>query len=218
MCRTVRQTNHSCGHRVLTSMGKSMFCLFYPHKAEDFHAVTTVYVDATYDYPCDECKVKMDAFAKGLKGAEKHQYVKNVYAKVQEAQSKINASRDIAAAEKSQRCELSAEKIAQLNENARAQVAYYVDGNRAQAPYRRAILLKTIVQMPEVIDRKSLVKLFGSHIMWTWKDGKPTARTGLYSNHRRVLISIARHAGLAKTLEEGLKESHPMVVKAVEVK
>ncbi|KAI1211157.1 uncharacterized protein F4807DRAFT_27251 [Annulohypoxylon truncatum] len=217
MCRTVRQTNHSCGHQVTTSMGKAKFCLFYPHKAEDFHAVTTVYASATNNHPCYECKVKMDAFANGLKGADKHQYVTKRYAESREASSKKLAKEHIAAANKSQKNSelLTPEKIAQLNENAREQVKYYLHGKRAQGKVERTILLKTIIQMPDVIDRKGLVKLFGSHVVWDWRDRENAVWKGLPSGDRAALMSIARRAGLSKTLEEGFKEQRPIEVKAV---
>ncbi|KAI0887716.1 uncharacterized protein GGS22DRAFT_197701 [Annulohypoxylon maeteangense] len=217
MCQTIRQTNHSCGHQVLTSMGKSKFCLFFPHEAEEFHSVITVYVNGPQGYPCYECKVKMDAFGNGLKGAEKYQYVKNRYAKSREAQSKATAGQAIAAAKKSQQCKLSAEKVAQLNENARTQVAFYFRKNRVANMTQRAILLRTIIQMPDVIDRKSLVKYFASYVVWDWTDKAAPAWKGLPSANKAVLTTICRRAGLTKTFEEGLKEPRPLEAKAAEV-
>ncbi|KAI2470190.1 hypothetical protein F4781DRAFT_185907 [Annulohypoxylon bovei var. microspora] len=210
MCKTVRQSNYSCGHQVLTSMGKSKFCLFYPHNAEEFHVTTIAYMGRAQSNLCYECKVRKEAFAKGLRGAEKHEYIRTTYAKSHEARSKQSARDAISTAKKSRKCDLTAEKIAKLNETARAQVKYYVQGKQAQDTNGRAILLKTILQMPDIIDRKVLVELFGSYIVWDKKNG---VWKGLPSADRAVLMSIARRAGMSKTLEDGFKAQKPIEVK-----
>ncbi|KAI1092038.1 hypothetical protein F5B19DRAFT_238115 [Rostrohypoxylon terebratum] len=221
MCRTVKQTNytHSCGHQVTTSLGESFFCLFYPHEPEEYHIATTMYVQAPASQMCYECEVKADANAKGLRGAEKHKYVAEEYKISREARLKENAAKDIAAMRKTQEGQLSKEQIAEMNEDALANVEWYIHNGfkgRGLRKSEKIILLKTIVQMPNFIDRKALIKLFGSHISWNWKNEKRPYWKGVPEEHASSFRDVARRAGLTKALEEGLSRRRPIVSKATE--
>ncbi|KAI0899049.1 hypothetical protein F4806DRAFT_323012 [Annulohypoxylon nitens] len=219
MCRTVKQTSYanSCGHQVTTSLGESFFCLFYPHKPEEYHIVTTMYYEAPEGQTCYECEIKADAYAKGLKGAERHKYVADEYKKSRELKQKENAAKDIAAVKKTQEVQFTKQQIADMNEDALVNVEWYIHHGIKKGGLRlseKIILLKTIVQMPNFIDRKSLVRLFGSHISWNWKDEKKPYWKGVPSDHCASFRAIARHAGFPKTLEEGLSRRRPIVTKA----
>ncbi|KAI1407728.1 hypothetical protein F5Y13DRAFT_123650 [Hypoxylon sp. FL1857] len=203
-CAVVSQTNHSCGHQVRRYMCKAKFCLFFPHEADEFHMVTYVY-KADSKYWCEYCEIKGDANDSGLRGAEKHDFIKTEYDRSGEARQVQNANEVIAAADNSQNG-VDAAKIAELNKTALSEIKWYLK-NRCSSVNDKALLLKTILQVPQSIDRKALVECFGSYVVY---DQKQNIWKGLSSKDRGILTSIARRAGMFKTLDIALKMQKPV--------
>ncbi|KAI1102713.1 hypothetical protein F4804DRAFT_334055 [Jackrogersella minutella] len=210
MCRIVRQTNHKCGHQLLTDMGKSKFCLFYPHTTSEFHAVCIAYVNGTDENLCQECRIRKEAFKKGLRGPEKYEYVRATYENSYESKSRQRAREAISNANESQQGVFSPAKIAEMNKNARAQVKFYFgQTERMRDTNQKVVLLKTIVQMPEIIDRSGLVELFGSYVGFNLEKD---VWEGITYTDSAILTSIARKAGFAYALEDGLNADRPFEV------
>ncbi|KAI6084153.1 hypothetical protein F4821DRAFT_280338 [Hypoxylon rubiginosum] len=210
VCSTLTQRNHSCGHQLLLRKGNATFCLFYPHKADEYHSVITQYEQRPRDHECKECQIRREAASKGLRGAERHDYIKKTYARTWEAKSKVEAKNAIAQAEKS-RESTTPEMIDGLNKKAREQVKYYLrrNGRNKLNAMTRRDLLKTVLGSAEAndaIDRKALVRVFGSYCVWDQKD---KTWKGMPSEERNALIATARRVNLSRTLEEGLAMTKP---------
>ncbi|KAI0835027.1 hypothetical protein F5Y06DRAFT_142759 [Hypoxylon sp. FL0890] len=203
-CSVITQTNHACGHQVRRYLCKSKFCLFFKHNAEDFHMVTFVYKKDS-EFICEHCEFRARAQDLGLRGAERQEYIRSEYEKSNEAWGIEKARKAIAAAEKSQKSVDSA-KIAELNKLARTQVKWYLK-ERCSSTNDKALLLRTIFQVPEIIDRKALVECFGSYVVY---DQKAKIWKGLPSKDRGILTSIARRAGMTKALEKGFNMEKPI--------
>ncbi|KAI1772176.1 hypothetical protein F4818DRAFT_454071 [Hypoxylon cercidicola] len=213
-CSKLVRRNFSCGHQLLLRIGKVTFCLYYPHTTKDYHAVVTQYDNATRDHECKECAIRKEASNKGLRGAERLDFIKNNYAKTWEAKAREEAKKSAALANTSQQA-TDPETIVKLNKKAESQVKFYL---AHPSRYRldtigRAELLKTILRAPDAIDRKALVTLFGSYSVF---DQKENVWKGMPVNERNYLLVIARHAGLSRTLEYGLSLKKPEDLQARE--
>ncbi|KAI0382337.1 hypothetical protein F5Y04DRAFT_288062 [Hypomontagnella monticulosa] len=209
MCPLITQAKFSCGHQVLYWDGNARFCLFYPHVETDLHMATITYTDNKET--CLECVLRNEANQKGLHGRERHEYIRGTIKVSQEKASRDKARLCIEKADKSQRGSMSPARVAELNAKAQAQVKYYLQkrGRFALGKSGKLNLLKSVLQVPPMIDRKALVTAFGTYCVWDVKDG---VWKGLPSAERSILTAIARHAGMAKTLEAGFKAEKPVEV------
>ncbi|KAI1387136.1 uncharacterized protein F4822DRAFT_443947 [Hypoxylon trugodes] len=186
----------------------SWFCLFYPHTEDEFHMNYMEFARETANYKCEKCSIQEEADKQELRGVARQEFLKTTYDNSSELFAKETAKDCIAKANKSQQGPFTPQKIAELNEHAKSQVKYYLSrqGKAALTPWKKAALLKTIVQVPEIINRKELVKTFGA-AMATNLDG---TRKALKHSETSSLKGIAHRAGMAKTLEEGFKSLIPV--------
>ncbi|KAI1760640.1 hypothetical protein GGR53DRAFT_470119 [Hypoxylon sp. FL1150] len=209
VCYTLVQQNFSCGHQHLLRKEKAAYCLFYPHTADEYHSLFTQYQSKPRDHECKECMIRKEAGTKGLRGAERHEFVKNTYARTWESRSRVEAKNAIAQAKKSRDAtDISEEGVAAINVRARDQVKFYLGrcGRGQMTPAKRRHLLKIILEAPPAVDRKALIRVFGSYCVFDQKDN---AWKGMPSEERSILVAIARRAGLSRTLEEGLAMQKP---------
>ncbi|XXG96227.1 hypothetical protein Hte_002508 [Hypoxylon texense] len=206
-CSTLVQRNFSCGHRLLLRKGNTTFCLFYPHTPEEYHAASVHYESRPRDEECKECQIRKEAGTKGLRGAEKLNYIKKMYAKTWEAKSREEAKNSATLAKKSQEV-ADPEEIAKLNEKAQGQVKFYLGrrGRHRLDIVKQGNLLRTILLAPEAIDKKALILVFASYCVW---DQKENVWKGMLSQDRNYLLAIARRAGFVRTLEAGLAMKKP---------
>ncbi|KAI1801983.1 hypothetical protein F4811DRAFT_531569 [Daldinia bambusicola] len=204
-CAVLTQVNYSCGHQLLLVKGGVKFCLFHPHEETDFHMAAIAYAGRPIDYPCEECVLRAEATAKGIHKEARQNFLRKRLAQSYEAQSQIDARwyRDTAA--KSQEG-VNAEQIQELQKHVKGQIKYYLgprgSGVRAETTDARAILLKTVLQVPDALDRQALVVAFGSYVTW---DQENNQRRFVPGAQMARLKAIARKANLLKSLEMGFK-------------
>ncbi|KAI0120776.1 hypothetical protein F4776DRAFT_226479 [Hypoxylon sp. NC0597] len=203
VCSVITQTNHSCGHQVRRYLCKAKICLFFKHRVEDFHMATFVYRTDSRER-CEYCEIKHDASEMGLRGAEKWDFIKSEYERGSEVWAVEKAKIAIAAAEESQK-DVDSTKIEELNNKARREIKWYLR-NRCFSKNDKALLLKTILQVPECLDRKALVEYFGSYAVY---DQREKVWKGMPLNERNTLLNIARRAGFMNALETAFKIQKP---------
>ncbi|KAI2778328.1 hypothetical protein F4815DRAFT_477969 [Daldinia loculata] len=201
-CAVLSQVNHSCGHQLLLVKNFSKFCLFYPHKDTEFHMAAIAYSNHPTEYPCQSCALREEAAEKGIHKQGRRDFIRKRYAETKEASSKEDAKWYLDTAKKSQKG-VDAVKIEELNKHAKKQIKYYLGrgGYKALRRGDKAILLKTILQVPEVIDRHALVVTFGSYVGWNQKKNCPKF---IHYSEMSALRDIARKGGMLKALEAGL--------------
>ncbi|KAF3068391.1 hypothetical protein GL218_08278 [Daldinia childiae] len=200
-CAVLSQVNHSCGHQLLLVKNFSKYCLFYPHKDTEFHMAAIAYSNYPTDYPCKTCALREVAAKKGIHKQERKDFIRERYANTKEAFSKEDAKWYLDTAKKSQEG-VDANQIEELNERAKNQIKYYLGrgGNKELGRRDKAILLKTILQVPEVIDRHALVVTFGSYVGWNQKKNQPKF---MHYSEMGTYRDVARKGGMLKALEEG---------------
>ncbi|KAI2629982.1 hypothetical protein GGR54DRAFT_288516 [Hypoxylon sp. NC1633] len=214
-CSVITQANFSCGHQLHLWREWSSFCLFYPHQNTDFHQATIAYETYARKSKCYECELRKRANEEGLKGPIKYDYVRSRYDKSRELNQKNWAKESFELAKKSQAGPLDEARIEALNDKAKSQVKFYLgQGTKTNTKFGKANLLKTILQVPEGIDRRALITVFGSYAVW---DQKQNVWKGLPTEDRGYLLAIARRAGVARLLEEGFAAKTPVQVKDVPV-
>ncbi|KAI1472777.1 uncharacterized protein F4812DRAFT_464807 [Daldinia caldariorum] len=208
MCRTCAvlvQVNHSCGHQLLLVKGGAKFCLFHSHGEADFHMATIAYASRPTDYTCEDCALREEATARGIHGEARRAFLRKRLANSREAQSKSDARWYLDAAAQSQQGVDDA-KIAELQKRVESQIKYYLGpkgrGKRAESTADKAILLKTVLQVPDVLDRQALVAAFGTSVVW---DQEKKERRFIPGGQMAALKAIARKANLLRSLETGFK-------------
>ncbi|KAI8964467.1 hypothetical protein F5Y11DRAFT_315774 [Daldinia sp. FL1419] len=204
-CAILSQVNYKCGHQLLLFNKHPKFCLFYPHKKEDFHLSTITYGSQPLDKLCAECALRIEAKEKNIHGQGRLDYVRKRYPESDESYSRAKAQRFLAAARDSQKG-VGADRTAELTAHAKAQIKYYLEqvDNKAVQGYQLGVLLKTILQVPVAIDRRDLVITFGSYLVWDQQTHKRKIVSG---KEISMLKSIARKANLLKALETGMKSN-----------
>ncbi|KAI0851211.1 hypothetical protein F5Y00DRAFT_259748 [Daldinia vernicosa] len=203
-CAVLSQVNYSCGHQLLLVKNFAKFCLFYPHKDTEFHMAAIAYSNYPTDYPCKSCALSQEAAEKGIHKGQRKVFIAERYPKSKEASSIEDAKWYLATAKKSQEG-VDASKIEELNKRAKEQIKYYLgrEGKKALTRNDKAILLKTILQVPAVIDRHALVVTFGSFVGWNQKQNHMKF---IHYSEMSVLRDIARKGGMLKALETGLAQ------------
>ncbi|KAI2615825.1 hypothetical protein GGS26DRAFT_603952 [Hypomontagnella submonticulosa] len=212
-CAVITQATFSCGHQAFYYYDKARFCLFFPHRHTDFHMASIAYSNKIYQEACLECVLKDEANQKGLHGKQRHEYIRGHFAKSQDKASRDLAKQHIDRADASQRVALSADQVAELNAKAQSQVRYYLQ--RGLGKSSKVNLFKTVLQVPPAIDKKALVRAFGTYCVWDTKKEAGVWR-GLPSEERTVLLNIARRGAMIRALEEGFKAENPVEVKPKE--
>ncbi|KAI0113489.1 hypothetical protein F4814DRAFT_421923 [Daldinia grandis] len=202
-CAVLSQVNFSCGHQLLLVKGFPKFCLFYPHKDTEFHMATIANPKYPTKYPCQSCALREEATEKGIHKQERKDFISKRYPQTKEASSKEDAKWYLATAKKS-RESADANKIAELNEQAKNQIKYYLGRTKQRSEINeKAILLKTILQVPSTIDRHALVVTFGSYVGWNQKKNLPEF---IPYPQMSILKDIARRGNAFKALEKGLRQ------------
>jgi len=99
-------------------------------------------------------------------------------------------------------------EVAELNMQAKEQIAFYL-GKDKVTPGAKVVLLRTVIMLPEVFDRRELVLFLGSRY-FTEKD----KTRQLEDWERRKIFAGVRHAGLEITLKAGMALKTPLPLPA----
>ncbi|KAI1398000.1 hypothetical protein F4819DRAFT_56488 [Hypoxylon fuscum] len=218
----INQRTYKCGCTHSLFMGdKGRFDLFSPQtEGKEFYTVsmmfeswvTKVDPEGVKDYVCEECVVKREATQRGLRGAERHQWIKADYARTWEGRNREKARKFLALAKKSHDDVVDPSEINELNQKAKANIIELLglDGKDMLDSFQHLNLFKTILCLPEFLDKKMLMTVFGAYSVWNQQS---MSYTGMPSADRNRLVGLARRANLLRALDAGLATKNPADLK-----
>ncbi|KAJ3571030.1 hypothetical protein NPX13_g5519 [Xylaria arbuscula] len=198
MCQDIQQVSFTCGHQTKFWWLKSRFCLFTSNEKAGFHVTYMSF--ARNSEKCMKCKIGKNIYEQGrvMKRADFRQAVEEQYKTTPDFSQEQSAKNFEAEARQAQ-SGLTNEKIAELQNQIKARIVEILNTETIKAG-GKIVLLRTILGLPEIFDRKELVTLFGENYF-----RKADKERQLERSEKTKLFSMARSAGFERTLQASLK-------------
>ncbi|KAI1307062.1 hypothetical protein F5Y03DRAFT_405668 [Xylaria venustula] len=212
MCQYIQDVTFHCGHQRKLWGGDSYFCLFAGEGSDQFH---TAYISSIRNKDqCTRCKVRQEIKQrdKTLKRGEFDRAVESRYLETASAYHEAQAKKWESAAWTAQR-KLTPPRIAELQVQIKERIVFFLEKPGLKINMKIE-LLQTILELPNVFDRRDLVTFYASYYL---KVGDTVKK--LEKSERNRLFATARCAGFERPLKKGLKltEPVPLPVRKIQV-